>query len=100
MSPRAYDLIGNVTAPAEIFPRMNALAKMVDDLRDSGYHDAAAETEELLDAARTFREAMQSRAGRLRRLWRAVENSREQVTDAGAARTAVVAASLAYRDGR
>lgn len=33
MSPRAYDLIGDITAPAEIFPRLDALEAMVTNLR-------------------------------------------------------------------
>ena len=100
MSPRAYDLIGNVTAPAEIFPRLAALGKMADELRSRGLDDAAAETEDLRDAALDFQALMQARAGRLRRLWKAVEISNEPATGTSAVSTAVTAAALAYRDSR
>lgn len=45
--PRAYDLIGDVNAPAEIFRRLDALASMVGNLRERGLHDAADETAEI-----------------------------------------------------
>lgn len=49
--PRAYDLLGDVTAPAEIFPRLDALAAMVETLRGHGLQEAADETAELLEEA-------------------------------------------------
>lgn len=97
MSPRAYDLIGDITAPAEIFPRLDALASMVDSLRDRGLHDAADETAELLEEARDFAETMQARSCRLRRLWKAVEVASGPVTDPAAATRNIVVAALDYR---
>jgi ABC-type transporter Mla subunit MlaD len=97
MSPRAYDLIGDITAPAEVFPRLEALASMVDVLRDRGFHDAADETAELLEESRDFAAAMQARSQRLRRLWKAVEMASGPVTDTVAATRNVTAAALDYR---
>lgn len=97
MSPRAYDLIGDVTAPAEIFPRLDALASLVDSLRERGLHDAADETAELLEEARAFAAAMQMRSCRLRRIWKAVEVASGPVTDTAAATRNITMAALDYR---
>lgn len=97
MSRRAYDLIGNVTAPAEIFPRLDALESMVDNLRVRGLHDAADETAELLEESRTFAATMQARSCRLRRIWKAVEAAAEPVQDPAAAVRTITAAALDYR---
>lgn len=97
MSPRAYDLIGDITAPAEIFPRLDALASMVDSLRERGLHDAADETAELLEESRTFAATMQARSCRLRRIWKAVEIASGPVTDPAAATRNVAVAALDYR---
>ncbi|SKB33785.1 hypothetical protein SAMN05660473_00175 [Arthrobacter sp. 49Tsu3.1M3] len=94
--PRAHDLIGDVTAPAEIFPRLDALASVVDSLRERGLHDAAGETAELLEEARAFAATMQARSCRLRRVWKAVEVASEPATDTAATRNITVAA-LDYR---
>lgn len=96
--PRAYDLIGDVTAPAEVFPRLDAFAAMVDTLRERGLHDAADETTELLQEARAFAATMQSRTRRLRPLWKAAEMSANPVTDPNEATARVTAAALEYRD--
>lgn len=98
--PRAYDLIGNVTEPAEIFPRLGALEGMVTNLRQHGLHDAADETAELLAEARAFEATMQTRSCRLRRLWKAVETASEPVRNPAAATRAITAAALDYRDVR
>lgn len=95
--PRAYDLIGDVTAPAEIFPRLGALEAMVANLRERGLHDAADETAELLEESRAFAATMQARSCRLRRLWKAVETAAEPVRDPAAAARSVTAAALDYR---
>lgn len=97
MSPRAYDLIGDITAPAEIFPRLDALASMVEVLRERGLHDAADETAELLEESRAFAAAMQARSQRLRRLWKTVEMASGPVTDTVAATRSVTAAAQDYR---
>lgn len=99
MSPRAYDLVGDMTAPAEIFPRLGALEAMAGNLRERGLHDAADETEELLTEARDFAETMQMRTLRLRRLWKAVEIAAGPVTDTNEATGRITAAALDYRDG-
>lgn len=96
--PRAYDLIGNVTAPAEIFPRLDALAAMIDTLRELGLHDAADETADLLDESRAFAAILEARTSRLRRIWKAVEAAAGPVTDPGEAMVRVTAAALEYRD--
>jgi hypothetical protein len=95
--PRAHDLIGDVTAPAEIFPRLDALASVVDSLRERGLHDAAGETAELLEEARAFAATMQARSCRLRRLWKAAEVASEPVTDTAAATWNITVAALDYR---
>ncbi|WP_427174633.1 hypothetical protein [Arthrobacter sp. 92] len=100
MSPRAYDLIGDITAPAEIFPRLDALASMVGNLRERGLHDAAEETAELLDEARAFAATMQARSCRLRRAWKAVEVASGPVTDTAAASRNIAMAALEYRSIR
>lgn len=97
MSPRAYDLIGDITAPAEIFPRLDALGSMVDSLRERGHHDAADETAELLEESRAFAATMQARSCRLRRIWKAVEVASEPVTDTAAATRNITVAALDYR---
>jgi ABC-type transporter Mla subunit MlaD len=94
--PRAYDLIGDIIAPAEVFPRLDALASMVDSLRKRGLHDAADETAELLEESRAFAATMQARSCRLRRVWKAVEMASGPVADAAAATRAVTAAALDY----
>jgi hypothetical protein len=99
MSPRSYDLIGDITAPAEIFPRLDALASMVGNLRERGLHDAADETEELLTETRAFAATMQARNSRLGRLWKAVEIASGPVTDTAEATGRITAAALDYRDG-
>lgn len=96
MSPRAYDLIGDITAPAEIFPRLDALEAMVDSLRERGLHDAADETAELLDESRAFAATMQARSCRLRRLWKAVEVASGPVTDTAAVTRKVTVEALGY----
>lgn len=96
--PRAYDLLGDVTAPAEVFPRLDALAAMVDTLRERGLHDAADETAELLEEARAFAATMQSQTRRLRPLWKTVEMAAKPVTDPNEATVRVTAAALEYRD--
>lgn len=78
MSPRAYDLIGDITAPAEIFPRLDALASMVDVLRERGLHDAADETAELLEESRAFAALTEVRLRRLRGIWKGVEMADHQ----------------------
>lgn len=98
--PRAYGLIGDITAPAEILPRLDALASMVDSLRERGLHDAADETAELLEESRAFAAAMQARYSRLRQLWRAVEIASGPVTDAAAATRNITVAALDYRTAR
>jgi hypothetical protein len=95
--PRAYDLIGDVTAPAEIFPRLEALEAMVDNLRERGLHDAADETAELLEESRAFAETMLARSCRLRRIWKAVELASGPVTDTAAAMRNITVAALDYR---
>lgn len=95
--PRAYDLIGDVTAPAEIFPRLGALAAMVETLRGRGLQEAADETAELLEEARAFAATMQSQTRRLRPLWKAVEMAANPVTDPNEATVRVTAAALEYR---
>lgn len=95
--PRAYDLIGDMTAPAEVFPRVEALAAMAENLRRRGLHDAAEETAELLEEARAFAATMQERSSRLRRLWKAVEVASGPVTDSAGATRSVVSAALHYR---
>ncbi|RKR29813.1 hypothetical protein [Arthrobacter oryzae] len=95
--PRAYDLIGGVTAPAEIFRRLDALASMVDSLRERGLHDAADETAELLEESRAFAATMQARSCRLRRIWKAVEVDSGPATDTAAATRSITVAALDYR---
>ena len=95
--PRAYDLIGDMSAPAEVFPRLGALESMVKDLRERGLHDAADETEELLEESRAFAATMQARSCRLRRLWKAVEIAAEPVIDTAEATGRVAAAARDYR---
>jgi ABC-type transporter Mla subunit MlaD len=95
--PRAYDLIGDVTEPSEIFPRLGALEAMVTTLRERGLHDAADDTAELLEEARTFAGTMNARSGRLRRIWKAVEMASEPVTDTTAATRDISEAALDYR---
>lgn len=70
---------------------------MVTNLRDRGLHDAADETAELLEEARAFEAAMQTRSCRLRRLWKAVETASEPVRDPAEATRNVNAAALDYR---
>lgn len=95
--PRAYDLIGDITAPAEVFPRLDALAAMMGNLRERDLHDAANETAELLKESRAFAATMQARSRRLRQLWKAVEMASGPVTDTAAATLKVKAAALSHR---
>jgi hypothetical protein len=95
--PRAYDLVGNIAAPAEVFPRLDALEKMAATLRTRGLHDAAEDTEALVEEARAFAATMCSRTSRLHRLWKAVETASGPVTDSAAATRSVTAAALDYR---
>lgn len=73
--PRAYDLVGDVTMPAEVFPRLEALERMAMTLAFAGHSDASAETAEFLDEARKFAALTQQRLTRLRGVWKAVEMS-------------------------
>lgn len=73
--PRAYDLVAGVTLPAEVFPRLEALERMAMTLTFAGHGDAAAETAEFLQEARTFADLAEQRLARLRGIWRAVEMS-------------------------
>jgi hypothetical protein len=100
--PRAYDLVGSITAPAEVFPRLHALEKMAASLRSRGMAEAADETLELLAEARTFEASMRGHASRLRRLWAALEATEGPVPpEAQAAATrGIAAASLHYRNLR
>ncbi|HEX9227493.1 MAG TPA: hypothetical protein VF885_12695 [Arthrobacter sp.] len=94
MSPRAYDLIGDVTSPAEIFPRLEALEKMVESLRARGLIDAATDTLHLLEEAKAFDSAMRARSGRLRGLWKAIEVAH---TPSAQSKRGVAEAAVAYR---
>lgn len=71
--PRAYDLIGTVMFPAEVFPRLDALEAMAKTLEDAGHTDAAAETRQYLTEAQAFAELTTMRLNRLRGVWLAVE---------------------------
>lgn len=94
MSPRAYDLIGDIVSPAEVFPRLEALEKMAETLRDRGLIDAANDTLNLLEEARAFDSAMQARSGRLRGLWKAIEVAH---TPAVQSKRGIAEAAVAYR---
>jgi hypothetical protein len=100
--PRAYDLVGTITMPVEVFPRIAALEKMATSLRARGLDEAADDTLELLSEARAFQASMHARASRLRRLWSAVEVADQPQTPATQqqATRALVAASLHYRSIR
>jgi hypothetical protein len=95
--PRAYDLVGNISAPAEVFPRLDALEKMAATLRERGLHDAADDTEALVEEARAFAATMCSRTSRLHGLWKAIETASGPVQDPAAATRKITAAALAYR---
>lgn len=71
--PRPYDLVGDVTAPAEIFPRLAALQAMADTPAAAGHVRAANETLEYLAEARDFVVLTERRLARLRGVWTAVE---------------------------
>src|SRR4051812_644416 len=73
--PRAYDLVGDVTMPAEVFPRLEALERMATDLAFAGHQDAAQETLDYLAKAREFEAATEHSLARLRKIWKAVEMS-------------------------
>lgn len=73
MSPRAYDLIGDIALPAEVFPRFEALEKMADTLDAAGNSEAATETWQFLNEAQAFAALTETRLGRLRPIWKAVE---------------------------
>lgn len=73
--PRAYDLVGDVTMPAEVFPRLDALERMAMTLAFAGHQDAAQETADFLAKAREFAALTEQNLGRLRGIWKAVEMS-------------------------
>lgn len=71
--PRAYDLLGTVMLPAEVFPRLAALEAMAQPLEAAGHADAAAETRAFLAEAQAFADLTKKRLDRLRGVWMAVE---------------------------
>lgn len=97
MSPRAYDLIGAVVTPAELFPRLEALESMVESLRTRGLTDAASETLQLLEEARAFAKLAEARTCRLHGLWKAIETGASPHTPAAEATLNIATAAVAYR---
>ena len=94
--PRAYDLVGDVTAPAEVFPRLAALETMAQTLEDAGHHRAAAETLEFLAEARDFAALTEMRLARLRGVWNAVEMTDGPGVDAGERTARIATANQTY----
>jgi hypothetical protein len=77
VSPRAYDLVGDIALPAEVFPRLAALEKMADTLDAAGNFEAAAETRDFLNESRAFATLADVRLRDLRAIWKAMENGGE-----------------------
>lgn len=100
MSPRAYDLVGNIESPAEIFPRLEALESMAESLRTRGLTEAATETLQLAEEARAFAKLAEARSCRLRGLWKAVEMADSPYTPATEATVNITREADAYRDAR
>lgn len=98
MSPRAYDLVGNMMNPAEAFPRLEALEAMSRTLEAAGHADAAVETREYLAEARDFAELTQRRLNRLRSVWLAVEMTDGPGTSPADRQAKVDTAVDAYRN--
>lgn len=78
MSPRAYDLVGDIALPAEVFPRLEALEKMADALGAAGNAEAARETRDFVDESRAYAGLVQVRLDRLRPIWKAMEMAGEK----------------------
>lgn len=97
MSPRAYDLIGTIESPAEVFPRLEAIEQMVITLQTRGLVDAAEDTRELLEEARTFAAAMCDRTSRLHGLWKAIEMADSPYTPPSQATRDITTAAVSYR---
>lgn len=95
--PRAYDLVGDVTMPAEVFPRLEALERMAMTLAFAGHGDAAAETAQFLEEARRFEALTEQRLARLRGVWKAVEMSDRPDVPVAERAARVAAAEEEYR---
>ena len=98
MSPRAYDLVGDVTAPAEIFPRLDALKAMADTLAAAGHADAAEETRAFLKESNAYAALAQLRIDRLRLVWKSVEMTDSSSTSENSGNEAISKVVVAYRE--
>lgn len=97
MSPRAYDLVGTVESPAELFPRLEALELMAESLSERGLTEAAAETRLLAEETREFAKLADARSCRLRGLWNAIETAASPYTPTAEATTNITREAVAYR---